>query len=56
MVNEDLDAIAENESSYSEDFSDKQSNCDADARRRIEAKLDEARLNKLLNGYDYELD
>jgi len=56
MIDEDieLDDIVEEESSGEDALSLNESSQAIDARRRLEEKLEEARLRKLLNDYDFD--
>ena len=56
MIDEDieLDDIVDEESSGEDLLSLNESSQAIDARRRIEEKLEEVRLRKLLNDYDFD--
>lgn len=57
MVSEDLEfdnAVEDDDSSGIEGFNAKDASNAADTRRRLEAKLEEARLNRLMNDYDFD--
>ena len=56
MIDEDieLDDIVDEESSGEDLLSLNESSQAVDARRRLEEKLEEVRLRKLLNDYDFD--
>jgi len=53
-VNLDLDDISGEESTDMAALSASQSASEIDARRRLEKKLEETRLKKLMNEYDFD--